>query len=290
MKWFNPETIKPWLLLLPSVIVIGFLVGYGVWEAIAESFREWETGKWTVQYYEELLMKEAFWDSLFLSMYIAISSTLASLLIGLFLTRVLQRYFMNYRWKSLVWLPMLFPHFVAAYLIILFLSESGILSSLFYHFGWVNEIADFPFSIQSQHSAGIIFTYIWKEVPFVILMLLPIYQQFSPEEEATVRTLGGNSWDVFKTTEWPSLFPVLIETGIILFAFTLAAFEVPSVLGITYPKMLPVLSYQWFFENDWSNRPLAMAVMIITTLIILFIAFLSFWVTQRRRMHIARGR
>lgn len=290
MKWFRQLSIKPWLLLLPSIIVIGSLAGYGIINAVVESLRNWDTGEWTTQYYATLFTDDTFWNSLFHSLYIAIISTAAALFIGLLVTRILYRYFIRNSWKALIWLPMLIPHFVAAYLVILFLSESGLLSSLVFHMGWIKEIEDFPFSVQSQYGTGIILTYVWKEVPFVILMLLPVYYQFNNDYEAVIRTLGGGRWEVFKTAEWPALLPVIMETGLILLAFTMAAFEVPYVLGVTYPKMLPILSYQWFFEHDWSSRPLSMAVMTTTTFFIFILSFAAFWLSQKWRLNLSRGK
>jgi putative spermidine/putrescine transport system permease protein len=91
------------------------------------------------------------------------------------------------------------------------------------------------------------------------------------------------------TVEWRWLLPVVLETGIIIFAFILAAFEVPYLLGATYPKMLPVLAYQWFFEGDWSNRPLAMASMVILTVFIVTIALFVLSMTQKMRYRMMRG-
>ncbi|MFB4165988.1 ABC transporter permease [Alteribacillus sp. JSM 102045] len=290
MKCYRQQVMKPYLLLLPSILVIGLLVGYGVLQSFMESLRSWETGSWTFQYYHELFTSPAFWDSFFHSLYIAAVSTFFSLLIGILLIRIIYKYFIRNKWKVLVWVPMLIPHLVAAYLVILFFSESGLFSSFLFQIGWIEEMSAFPISIQDRNGYGIILTYIWKEVPFVILMLLPVYYQLEPDTEAVIRTLGGGYWEVFKTAEWPRLFPVVVETGIILFSFTIAAFEVPYVLGVTYPKMLPLLSHQWFFENDWGGRPLAYALMSVTTLFIAAVAFIAFRLSQKRRLHMTRGR
>nr|WP_275899694.1 ABC transporter permease subunit [Bacillus piscicola] len=284
------QRIKPYLLLLPSVTAAIVFVGWGTAAALLESLQDWETGEWTVVYYHELFTNPVFWDSLFLSFSTALLSTAVSVVLGLVVTRYLYHYFRKNRWKLLVWLPMLVPHLVAAYLVLLFFSDSGLLSSLLYRFGWIQEMSEYPFSVQNRQGTGIILTYIWKEVPFVILMLLPVYYQLNSNYEAVIRTLGGGSWEVFKTAEFPALAPVLTETGIILFSFTIAAFEVPYILGVTYPKMLPLLSYQWYFENDWSSRPAAMAVMMVTTFLTLLLAFLAFGLSQRRRNQMSRGK
>jgi putative spermidine/putrescine transport system permease protein len=136
-------------------------------------------------------------------------STLLSLLIGLIITRILYRYFLQNKWKVLVWIPMLLPHFVAGYIVVLFFAQSGWISSLFYQLGLISDRAQFPILVIDAYGIGIILTYIWKEVPFVILMLLPVYYQLDQNYEQVVRTLGGRRWQVFRDAEWPWLFPVV---------------------------------------------------------------------------------
>jgi putative spermidine/putrescine transport system permease protein len=290
VKWFNPNA-KPYVLLAPSLLFVLLFLGYGTVMALISSLENPQEGNgWSFENYQELLGHPAFLDSLGLSLRITILSTLLSLLIGIIITRVLFRHFIQNKWKVFVWIPMLLPHFVAGYLVILFLAQSGWFSSLFYQWGFISDRSQFPILVTDAAGIGMMLTYVWKEVPFVVLMLLPVYYQLDRNYEQVVRTHGGSGWDVFKHAEWPWLFPVVMETGIILFAFIIAAFEVPYLLGVTYPKMLPVLSYQWFFEGDWSNRPLAMVAMVLTTCMILILSLIAFRLSQKMRFRMMKGR
>lgn len=294
--WRNKELnhpqrlLKPYLLLLPCLLFVFLFIGYGVFIAVRESVQgSGEFGTWTLYYYQELFNEKAFWDSLFLSLQVTFSATMISLIIGIILTRFLYHYFLKNKWKIFVWIPMLIPHFVAGYLVLFFFTQSGWISSLFFQVGLLETRTDFPVLVLDQHGIGMILTYVWKEVPFVVLMLLPVYYQLDPHYSDLVRTLHGGRWQVFKTAEWPWLLPVVIETGLILFAFIIAAFEVPFLLGVTYPQMLPVLSYEWFFGGDWSNRPLAMAAMVMITAFVLVLSWIGFRLTQNQRYKMMRG-
>lgn len=288
MRWFSPK-INKYLFLLPGLVFVTILVAYGLLQAIIESFTDTSSQQFTLATYARLFEQKSFWDSLYFSLKVTVISTLISLLIGIGVTKLLHELLIKKIWKQLVWLPMLFPHFIAGYLILLLFSPSGFFSTLIYQMQLITDMSQFPIVVMDRQGVGIMLTYIWKEIPFVVLMLLPVYAQIDQRYHDVVRTLGGSKWESFRTVEWPWLFPVVIETGLIIFAFVFAAFEVPYLLGATYPKMLPVLAYQWFFEGDWSNRPLAMASMLLITLFIMLMSLLFFYLLQRKRYNMMRG-
>lgn len=275
--------------LLPAVMAIFLLVGYGMWSAVAQSFQTVD-GRWTVDSYVNLFRNELFLDAILLTIRVTTIATVLALVIGLIMTRLLYQFFKDSSSKLLVWIPILIPHFVAGYLVFLFLSQSGLLSSFLSQLGVIGKRADFPVLVQDQFGLGIILTYVWKEVPFVILMLLPVYYEIDHRYSEVVRTLGGNRWDSFKTVEWPWLLPVLVETGVILFAFIASAFEVPYLLGVTRPEMLPVRAYEWFFNGDWSKRPLAFSAMIVPGVVALLLSVSLIGAIQKHRLRMVKGR
>ncbi|MCA0985888.1 ABC transporter permease [Guptibacillus algicola] len=280
---------KAWFYLAPAVAVILFLVGYGMWSAVVQSIQTVD-GNWTLGFYKELIRSDSFVTSIQFTLWVTLISTVLSLLIGLLLTRILYRLFQQSSVKILVWIPILIPHFVAGYLVYLFLSQSGLLSSFLFQAGLISDRSMFPVLVQDTRGIGIILTYVWKEVPFVILMLLPVYYEIDHRYSEVVRTLGGSKWDEFKTVEWPWLLPILVEIAIILFAFVATAFEVPYLLGVTRPEMLPVHAFDWFYDGDWSKRPLAFAAMIIPGIISLLLAGISFKLIQKHRLRLIKGR
>lgn len=282
--------IKPYIMLLPCIIFLVALVLSGLLSSVVSSLHTSGAVGLTAQNYQRLWSDQGFWLSLSLSLKIALLSTVPALVLGTLLTRGLFRYFRFRNQQLWVWVPMLVPHFVAAYLIFLLFSSSGWISSVLAQLHVLDAPSDFPILVNDPVGIGIILTYLWKEIPFVVLMLLPIYYQINSEYAQVVRTLGGKEWEVFRTAEWPWLFPTLVETGVILIAFIVSAYEIPYLLGVTYPKMLAILSYQWFYQGDWSNRPLAMADMVTVAGGLAVLAYLGFRWAQHQRYRTMRGR
>ncbi|OIJ20878.1 hypothetical protein BKP45_07865 [Anaerobacillus alkalidiazotrophicus] len=285
MKLFNHNNLfRISVFLLPSLSVTVLLTGYALIKAISQSLRENGIGT-----YAFVLENTMFRSSFVFSLKVTFIATIISLFLGLVLAKMIYTYFEKSTLKLIIWVPMLLPHFVAAYLVLIFLSQSGLISSGFYHLGIISDRHEFPILVFDRVGVGIIVTYVWKSVPFVVLMLLPVIYEIDRRYVQVVRTLGGGRCEVFRTVEWPWLFPVIIEIGLILFAFIIAAFEVPYLLGVTDPKMISVLAYQWFYTGDWSFRSMSMALMILLTVFILVCSFLIFQVSKRSRYTMMKG-
>ena len=114
---------------------------------------------------------------------------------------------------------------------------------------------------------GIIMQYVWKEVPFIGLILLANMQTIGRDYEAVAQSLGASRWQSFRHVLLPLLMPGLLTAGMIVFAFTFGAYEIPALLGQSYPATLPVLAYQSFTDVDLNARPEALAMAMIIALL-----------------------
>lgn len=270
---------KVFLLLLPTLAFL-IIPLYGLFGAIKQSI--YQNGTFTWSYYEQLWQSENFIVSIGFSLNVAFISSFLSLVIGLLITKFFYGYLERYLPRIIVWLPMLFPHFVWGYIIILLLSEIGVISQILLFFGIITDPSQFPVLTRDSDGIGIIITYVWKEIPFVILMLLPVYSSIDRSYHDVVKTLGGGWWQRFINVEYPRINKVLMETFIIIFSFVIASYEVPALLGTAHPEMMGVISYDWFYDTNWENRPLSFAAMVSTSIFILILAFISFMMMNKK--------
>ncbi len=58
-----------------------------------------------------------------------------------------------------------------------------------------------------------------------------------------------------------------MAASLIVFAFTFGAFEVPFLLGRSYPTILPVMAYDEYRSVELTDRPAAMAINVLITLV-----------------------
>ena len=261
--------IKIALLLAPALLVIGALFAGGLISAFVQSLGYLPAiGQTEISLaaYREVLTGEDFLDSFLLTIYVAGASTVISTVLAVLAALALRR--SGGRLSAVIFqLPITIPHLVAAAGIALVISQTGLSARLAAALGLIGEPKEFPALLYDRYSVGIILTYVWKEVPFVALVVLAALRGVAGELEDVARTLGASAWQRFWYVVFPVISPGVIAASLIVFAFTFGAFEVPYLLGKTYPTILPVMAYNEYRDIELSARPAAMAINVLIALI-----------------------
>ncbi len=257
--------LKIALLLAPALVVIGVLFAGGLVAALVQSLGYFPAIGMTeinLDAYREILTEGDFLDSLLLTVYVAGASTGISTVLAVLAALALRR--SSGRLSAVVFqLPITIPHLVAAVGISLVVSQTGLGARLAALLGLIGEPKDFPALLYDRYSIGIILTYVWKETPFIALVVLASLRGVAADLEDVARTLGAGSWQRFWYVVFPVIAPGIVAASLIVFAFTFGAFEVPYLLGKTYPTILPVMAYNEYRDIDLAARPLAMAINIL---------------------------
>jgi putative spermidine/putrescine transport system permease protein len=261
--------VKIALLLAPALLVIGVLFAGGLFAAVVQSLGYLPAIGQTeisLDAYREVLTGEDFVDSFLLTTYVAAASTGISTVLAVLAALALRR--AGGRLSAIVFqLPITIPHLVAAVGIALVISQAGLGARLAAALGLIGDPGEFPALLYDRYSVGIILTYVWKETPFIALVVLASLRGVAGELEEVARTLGANAWQRFWYVLFPVISPGIIAASLIVFAFTFGAFEVPYLLGRTYPTILPVMAYNEYRDIELTARPVAMAINVLIALI-----------------------
>ncbi|MBA3615720.1 MAG: ABC transporter permease subunit [Rubrobacter sp.] len=260
--------LKIALLLAPALVVIGILFAGGLVSAVVQSVGYMPAigqTRVSLDAYREVLSGGDFLDSFLLTVYIAGVSTAVSTVLAVLAAMTLRR--SSGRLSAVVFqLPITIPHLLAAVGIALVVSQTGLGARLAAALGLIGQPREFPALLYDRYSAGIILTYVWKEVPFVALVVLAALRGVAGELEDVARTLGANTWQRFWYVVFPVISPGIVAASLLVFAFTFGAFEVPYLLGRTYPTILPVMAYNEYKDVELSARPVAMAINVLISL------------------------
>lgn len=272
MRWLRfLETIRVYLYLLPALSVILLLFGGGLLIGVVQSLGYFPViglTDFTLAHYVAVLGDPNFLLSLWQTFRIAFWATVIPCVLAVGTALVLREQFPNSQLAKFVYqVPIPIPHLVAANGIVLLVTQSGILARIAVNLGWIVQPADFPVLVFDRPGIAIILTFVWKEVPFIGLVVLAILQSVGPQYEEIARTLGANRWQRFWYVLLPLIMPGIISTSIIVFAFVFASYEIPLLLGVRYPTTLPVLAFQSYQNPDLTLRPQAMAISVILTVI-----------------------
>lgn len=267
------------LMLAPALLVLGglFLTGLGL--TLLRSFRYMPALGLTepdLAAYATVLTRPDFLASLGFSLWIATASTAIAAVLALASALLLRETFPGRALISfLVQLNLTIPHIVGAIGILYLFSQSGLFARLAYAADLIGGPQDFPILTQDRFGIGIILLYVWKELPFITLILLSSLQTLGEDHEATARTLGATRWQALCHVTLPMLRPALLSASVLVFAYALGAYEVPLVLGAHAPKALAVLVWQDQTDTDLATRPeaMAMAVLIAGIGLVLLLAY-----------------
>lgn len=218
--------------------------------------------------YIAVFTSEDFYLSLLLTFYIAFTSTAISCVLALGSALLLRKTFVGKAFVNLLFqLNLTIPHIVGAIGILYLFSQSGSFARLGYEFNLISSPGDFPELVFDKYAIGILLQYIWKEIPFIGIIILANMQTIANNYEALSRTLGANKWQSFRYVLLPLISPGMISASVLVFAFAFGAYEIPAILGASYPPTLPVLAYKKFTDVDLGERPEAVAITVILTLI-----------------------
>jgi putative spermidine/putrescine transport system permease protein len=261
------ERLRIFLLLAPAMTIIVVLFFGGLLVGLIRSFNYMPVIGLTepnIDAYRAVFTDPEFYRSFLLTFHIAFTSTVISAVIAIGAALLLRRTFFG---KSLInflfQLNLTVPHIVGAIGILYLFSQSGSFARLSYATGLIAKPAEFPAMVYDPYAIGIIMAYVWKEVPFIGVIVLANMQALGQDYESVARSLGASKWQSFRYVLLPLIFPGVLSASVMVFAFTFGAYEIPALLGASHPQALPVMAYKNYTDVDLAARPEAMAMAII---------------------------
>ena len=275
------------MLVAPALAVVVVLFGGGLVLGLIQSLTHLPAAghdSLTFEHFANVFSDRDFLRSLMLTLYISATSTAIAAACSVILALILVSFADKYRLVHFIFqIPLTVPHLVIAVAVVFMLSPTGLFSRLAVNFGLIESSAAFPLLINDRWGVGIILAYVWKEIPFITLMILSVLRHTGVELLEVGRTLKAGPWQRFRYITLPTISPSLGAASLIVFAYTFGAFEIPFLLGQTYPMMLPVWAYKNYSDVDLLARPEGIATGIIIAGIIIVAIVISQTLIQSAR-------
>ena len=279
------DRMKIFLLLLPAMFIIIVLFFGGLGIGLMRSFNYMPVIGLTepnFQAYISVFTDREFYLSFLLTFHIAFTSSVISSVLAIGAALLLRRSFVGRGVVNFLFqLNLTVPHLVGAIGILYLFSQSGSFARLATEFGIIERPSDFPALVFDPFAIGIILQYVWKEIPFIGVIILANMQSIGEDYESVARSLGASKWQSFRHVLLPLIFPGVLSASVIVFAFTFGAFEIPAILGANFPAALPVLAFRKYTDVDLAARPEAMAMAIVIALLSALMIY--FYVRHSRR-------
>ena len=160
-----------------------------------------------------------------------------------------------YRW------PLFIPFIVAAQCMRTFLAKNGLMNNSFVSLGLMEPLQAMSF----LDWRGIIATFVWKQTPFVALLLAGALAALDRATLEAGRNLGASRMRVLVELALPQVMPQLLVALVLSFVTMLSVLSVPMMVAGSQPTMLTV--DMAFRINAYGDYATANALGVITYLI-----------------------
>jgi putative spermidine/putrescine transport system permease protein len=230
----------------------------------------------TLGHWYSLLGDGAFWAALAFSFYVASVGTLLALGLSLFFVGTQQARLGQSRYQTFLFLPLALPALVMAFFSYQLLSGSGLLSRVAFAFGFIQQPNDFAAGVGDAYGIGIIFTHVLMSTYFFSVYFSQIWQK----EQLPLLLQGAvNLGATAKQAFWRIAVPTLLKRAqaiiTLYFVFALGTYEIPLLLGRSYPQMLSVFTVSKLQKFNLYDIPQAYAAAVFFA-VLLFISMSAF--------------
>ncbi|MGF1755582.1 thiamine ABC transporter permease [Vibrio makurazakiensis] len=243
------------------------------------------------------------WEGVFTSIGLTVFTTLLSSYVACFLTfSILQRCWGSKAWKriELSLSPLLaMPHVAFAIGFAFLFSPTGVIARLttnLFDDSWLNVgSSSLSLLIKDEYGLGLALALAIKEIPFLLLMSIPILSQLKVDQTTKVSaSLGYSNQQMW----WKCIFPQWLKKMrfpmLAVLAYSLSVVDVALIIGPTNPPTFAVLIWQWFNEPNLNLLPRAAAaailLLILASLIIYFARIVEWFLTCKWRSWQYSGR
>lgn len=248
------------ILIAPGLMLVAALFLYPLCFSLISAFSK--DGAFTLEWFAKAF--ELYSTDIVFTVVIVLASCaltgLAAIVIAGTLTLGENRYIVGtlkalYRW------PLFIPFIVAAQCMRTFLAKNGLMNNTFVSMGLMEPLQ----AVSFLDWRGIIATFVWKQTPFVALLLAGALASIDRATLEAGRNLGSSRPRVLFELALPQVMPTLMVALVLSFVTMLSVLSVPMMVSGSQPTMLTV--DMAFRINAYGDYATANALGVITYLI-----------------------
>ena len=260
-----------YVLIAPGLVLVGVILNYPLLRGVVSSFFTQASGSMEfeefvgLRHYRELLSDEIFFKALINSVWSTAVIVAALYLIGLSIALLLNRSFRGRGiYRSLVLIPWVVPGIAAAMTWKwMYASQYGIVNYVLQALGLIDQNIDWLGST-STALGSIMVTTVWKDIPFVTIVLLAALQSVDTTLYEAVKIDGGNAWQAFWHITMTGIKNVSITTILLEIIWTFNKFDLVYTMTKGGPsnstQTIPVYTYITAFNFFRFNKAAAIGV------------------------------
>lgn len=278
--------------ILPAFLFVLFFFGGGTVQSLLISLgneQEYYGNREYGSAYQELL-DPSFFQSIGVTISIAIVISLLAGTIGFATALVLAVSTQKLTWVQIILqLPFGVPHLLAGYMLMQTFMQTGWYSRVAFQLGWIDYFESFPELVHDSYGIGVILAYMWKEIPFIVLLTYPFLLKLIHEWKETSIMLGASKIQMVRWVIIPLIMPLWVGGMWVVFAFAIGAYEIPALLASTSLQFVPVVAWQEYTQFGLERQPIAIAMNMVLAVVALLVGILLIflqadWYKKGRRI------
>ena len=254
--------------LIIALVFALFLV-YPLFSLFLSSFKDPETGAWTLDNFLKFFSRKYYYQALGNSFLVTICVTILAICLG-----TPMAYFMSvYKIKGkaflqiMIIISMMSPAFIGAYSWILLLGRSGVITKFFANFG-ITTPTIYGFG-------GILLVFTLKLYPFIFMYVSGALSKIDVSLMEAAESLGCSPFKKVATIAIPLITPTILAGALLVFMNALADFGTPMLIGEGF-RTMPTMIYSEFVSEVGGNANFSASM----ASIMVFITALMF-ITQK---------
>jgi putative spermidine/putrescine transport system permease protein len=260
------------LMLIPGVGFILLFIGSSIFLTLVQSFGLFSiTGKseFTLENWKAILQTRESMDSLFFSLKMGLLSSVGTLVVAFPIALFFRK---GGTGKgilgSIIKVPLFIPALVAAFLILNLISYHGLVNTALMRLNLINEPLRM---LNDKFGWGVVFIQIWKNLPFVLLIVMASLASIRDDTIDAAKNLGAGYWSIFFRMYVPLSMPGILVSMILMFIKAFGDFPICSVAGPIYPSsMAQRMQIMATIYQEWDQAAVLGVIIIVTAFIVIW--------------------
>lgn len=259
-----------WLLLVPGVGFIILFMGSSIFITLTQSFGLFSiTGNssFTLNNWKSLVGDKESLDSILFSLKMGLFSSAGTLLFAFPTALFLRKGGPGKGFlASLIKIPLFIPALVSAFLIINLISFHGIINEVLIALRLIKKPLRM---LNDKQGWGVVAIQIWKNIPFVLLILSSSLASIRDDTIDAARNLGAGAFSILFRIFIPLTMPGILVSMILMFIKAFGDFAITSTAGPNYPPSIALrMRNTATLFQEWDKAAVLGVVIIVVTLII----------------------
>lgn len=263
-NWTSPSL---WL-LLPALGFLAVFFAYPLVDIVLRSLRTDDAVGLTLANYQAFLGRPIYLRVLYLTLEIALVTTVLSLIVGYPIAYVLANARPTTRavMMTFVMLPFMTAILVRTYSWMVILRPNGVVNGLLIWLGLGETQLIY-------NRTGVLIGMVYTMLPYMVLTLYSVMRGIDGRLVAVAKSLGASSWSAFWRIYFPLSMPGVAGASMLVFILSAGFYITPRLMGGDRDQMLAsIIAYQVDVLMNF-NLASAMAVVLLVLTLACFVLY-----------------